>query len=299
LARSRISTGPDSSTEATSSSRWPLAAGGWADGIDNGLNGFEDDLIGWDFFGDDNDPIDEAGHGTEVAGVIGAVGNNGLGVAGLNWQCRLMTVRLGVRGGGVANHTPEELERVARATAPAIRYATANGAHVSNNSFGAPAALIPQDILDDAYLAIEEAAAAGHLMVFAALNDGQDNDAVLNAPVYFGLPNMIAVANTIKNDKLNSKSGFGAATVDLGAPGTKIPSTGLGGGYETVYGTSFATPHVAGAAALILAANPDLDIFELRSLLLDHVDPVKVLESLTVTGGRLNVARAVAAAVAP
>jgi len=273
-----------------------LSGGGWADGKDNGHNGYVDDIIGWDFFGDDNDPMDEAGHGTASARIIGAIGNNGEGVAGINWKVRMMPVRLLPRGGGIENHTPEELAIAINATPRVIAYATDNGARVSNNSYGAPENIVPEKILLLTRAVIQKAAAAGQLMVFSAGNDTSDNDTFpAEVPASFDLPNILSVAATTRADKLANFSNFGATTVHLRAPGKTVWTT-IVDDYFHAYGTSFSAPHVVGAAALMLSVNPNLTYAELKTLILGTVDPLEELEGITVTGGRLNIGNAVTVA---
>jgi subtilisin family serine protease len=280
----------------------PETEGGWADGSDNGHNGYEDDLVGWDFFNDNNDPLDVHGHGTAIAGVIGAVGNNNEGVAGLNWRSQIMAVQFQPPRGGM---NPEDDRNATLAIPLAIRYAVDNGARVSNNSWGARANEVPPDLGEPIVAAIEYAEAKGHLMVFSAGNDGFDNDTSPAADVPSSLPheNIISVAATSNADRLSNYSNFGATAVDLAAPGDHIWSTDVlsqpGQPYTQLNGTSLATPHVVGTAALILAVDPDLSYLEVKDLILDNVDPLPDLAGKTVTGGRLNAFRALSATPLP
>jgi len=285
----------------------PAVEGGWADGLDNGGNGFVDDLIGWDFLDNDNDPmdLDQIGHGTAVAGIIGAVGNNGEGVTGINWQVQMMP--LGTRPGVV---DPGGLDEVLGATVEAGSYALDNGARIVNISGAAPEALVPPDLIAAVNAWFEEAAAQGVLVVVAAGNNGRDTDLVRALQSATPHDNVVVVAATFRQqDRLAFfgefwASNFGATTVDLGAPGDYLwstsPLSAPGIPYAGTFGgTSGATPFVTGAAALILSVNPNLTYAEVNSLILDNVDPVDDLQGLMVTGGRLNIFNALNGTPAP
>ena len=252
-------------------------AGCRTDGVDNDANGYVDDWRGWDFVNGDNNPTDDNGHGTHIAGIIGAVGNNGVGVAGVNWDVGLMPLKfLDAAGSGT---TADAVE--------ALLYATANGADLTNNSWAdAP---FSQAMLD----AIEQADAAGALFVAAAGNDGLDRDSYTDYPAAYDAPNIVVTAATDGNDTKAWFSGYGARTVDLGAPGVNVYSTWRLGNYRYASGTSMATPHVAGAAALAKAAFPAASDLGLKALLLRTADANASLAGRTTTGGRLNANRAV------
>jgi subtilisin family serine protease len=251
-------------------------------GVDDDGNGYVDDWRGWDFVNEDNDPFDDHGHGTHVAGTIAAVGNNGVGIAGINWTGRVAGLKfLDWFGSGT--------------TADAIRaldYATQNGIRLTNNSWGGGDA--SQALLD----AIERAGAAGGLVVAAAGNDGVDADASPMYPAAFPSPAILSVAATDSRDGRGSFSNWGRTSVDLGAPGVSIYSTLPGGGYDWWSGTSMATPHVAGTAALAKAAFPQASSMGIKALLLRTVD-AKASLAQTATGGRLNVGTAVGCAGQP
>jgi subtilisin family serine protease len=180
-------------------------------GIDDDGNGYVDDVYGWDFGESDNDPSDYYGHGTHVAGTIGAVGNNGTAVVGVNWNVQVMALRC-MQGtvGGIVN-TPE-----------AIIYAADNGARVINASWGGPP--YSQAIYD----AISYANTNDVLFVAAAGNESNNNDSNPRYPANYNLPNIISVAATTSSDQLASFSNYGASTVDVAAPGEDIWSTYLG-----------------------------------------------------------------------
>ncbi len=246
------------------------------DGIDNDHNGYVDDWRGWDFVNHDNNPYDDNGHGTHVAGTIGAVGNNGIGVTGVNWNVRLMPLKfLGSDGRGFTSDAIS-----------ALLYATANGADVTNNSYGGDG--YSQAMLD----AISSADQQGSLFVAAAGNSALNMDTHPSYPAAYSAPNVISVAATTNTDQRASFSNYGPTTVDLGAPGQDIESTMPGGGYQYLSGTSMATPQVVGAAALVRAAVPGSSAAGLKGLLMGTVDPLPTLAA-TVSGGRLNVNTAI------
>jgi subtilisin family serine protease len=256
-----------------------LAANMWrntgetpGDGIDNDGNGFVDDVYGYDFANNDGNPMDDNGHGTHVAGTIGAVGNNGVGVTGVAWTTRIMALKfLGANGSGSTS-----------GAVGAIYYAVDNGATVLNNSWGGGG--YSQSLFN----AISYANARGVIFVAAAGNNGRNNDTTANYPSNYALPNVVSVASTTSTNGLSSFSNFGANTVTLGAPGSSIYSTYLNGGYATLSGTSMATPHVAGALAVYWDANPNATAAAVIQKLKSSVDPLTSLAGKTVTGGRLN-----------
>ncbi len=240
--------------------------------IDDDGNGFIDDVHGWDFHNNDNDPFDDNFHGTHVAGTIGAIGDNGIGVAGINWKVSLVPLKfLGSSGSG---STADAVL--------AVEYATLIGANITNNSWGGGSFSMA---LRDA---IEAAEQEDILFVAAAGNLARNNDQAPHYPSSYELPGIIAVAATDHNDRLAGFSSYGATSVDLAAPGVSILSTYARNRINFLNGTSMAAPHVAGTAALVRAVRPDIGVVELKQLILDHVDPVPGLAGVTLTGGRLN-----------
>ena len=253
-----------------------------SNGVDDDGNGYVDDWRGWDFANNDNDPSDDNGHGTHVAGTIGAVGDNGVGITGVSQQVRLMGLKfIGADGSGTAADAVS-----------AILYAAANGADVTNNSYGGG---FSQAMLD----AIQTADSQDSLFVAAAGNDFSDNDAEPVYPAGYDVPNVVSVAASDADDDLAWFSNYGRAAVDVAAPGMNVFSTSAGGGYRMDSGTSMAAPHVAGAAALAKAAFPSASDVGLKALLLRSVDSVSWLQNVVRTGGRLNVDSAVRCAGAP
>jgi subtilisin family serine protease len=282
-----IDTGVDHAHPDLSAAIWTNpgenCAGCRTDGHDNDGNGYVDDWRGWDFVSDDNDPADDQGHGTHVAGTIGAVGNNGIGITGVNWQVRLMPVKfLNSAGSGT---TADAIS--------AVLYAADNGADVLNNSWAGDEY---SQALGDAIAATD---AQGALFVAAAGNDSNDNDTSPTYPASYERPNVLAVAATDSSDQPAWFSNYGRRSVDLGAPGVNIYSTRPGGSYQYLSGTSMAAPHVAGAAGLAKAAFPSATALGLKALLLDSADPVASLTTITASGARLNAASAVTCADAP
>lgn len=233
-------------------------------GIDDDGNGYVDDFIGWDFFNDDNDPMDNYRHGTHVAGTIGAVGNNGIGVTGINWNTQLMAIKIFDIIGDQDNCGAAHLDKVIEA----INYAIDMNARVSNNSWGTSQKL---NALNDILI---KANIKDHIFVAAAGNseNGLDNDVSPIYPASFDLENIISVAASDSNDILADFSHFGSQSVDLCAPGVNILSTDLGNEYKIKEGTSMAGPHVAGAAALILSQCEEFNPIEVKDLLLENVD---------------------------
>jgi subtilisin family serine protease len=249
-----------------------------ANGIDDDGDGLIDDRMGWDWAQGDNQPIDGNGHGTHVAGTIAARGNDTTGVAGVAWRASLMALRvLGDDGSGRVSDVVK-----------AYGYAARHGAQILNASLGGGSySRAERDAI---------AAAPDVLFVVAAGNDGADNDVAGSYPCNYGLDNIVCVAASDQSDGLASFSNHGATTVDIAAPGVNIASAWPGATWTLLDGTSMATPHVAGAAALMLAARPGLGVAALRDALLTTADPRPALAGRVATGGRLNVARAVAAA---
>jgi subtilisin family serine protease len=243
-------------------------------GGDNDGNGKIDDLHGWDFANGDNNPSDDEGHGTHVAGTIGARGNNSQGVVGVNWRVKLMALKAADSSGMLAESWIIE----------AFHYACANGARIVNGSFGGP----------DGGPAMLDAinGCPGSLFVFAAGNDGTNDDTFPAYPCSYPAGKIICVAATDAGDDLASFSNYGVTSVDVAAPGASVYSTLPGGTYGYASGTSMATPHVAGAAALVLAKTPTLATAELRRAVLLSADPRAALTTRVATGGRLNVRRA-------
>jgi subtilisin family serine protease len=267
-----------------------LAANAWrnpgevaGDGIDNDRNGFVDDVYGWDFANNDANPMDDNGHGTHVSGTIGAVGNNGRGMVGVNWQVSIMGLKfLDASGSGA---TSDAIAAVNYATK--MRRDFGINVVASNNSWGGGGS---STALRDA---IEAGGRSGILFVAAAGNEAANNDRTPSFPANYTSDVVISVAATDRSNRLASFSNYGATSVDLGAPGASIYSTVPGNAYATYSGTSMATPHVTGAVALLAAARAGSTPAEIRAAILGTTTPVAALAGKTVTGGLLNVDAAV------
>jgi subtilisin family serine protease/ribosomal protein L35AE/L33A len=235
-------------------------------------------------------PFDDHSHGTHVAGTIGAVGNNGIGVAGVNWTASMMALKfLASNGFGSTADAIKAIEFAIQAKA--VLGADAN-VRILSNSWGGGG--YSQALRN----AIDAANASDMLFVAAAGNDASSNDVFPHYPSSYTTANMISVAATTNQDQRSWFSNWGASSVHLGAPGSSILSTVPGNSYSSFNGTSMATPHVAGAAALMLSAC-QLSTAALRTTLLANVDPVAAMGGITTTGGRLNVNNAVRACQTP
>jgi subtilisin family serine protease len=254
-------------------------------GIDDDGNGYADDVFGIDTINHDSNPMDDSGHGTHVSGTIGGTGNNGVGVVGVNWNVRIMAIKShGADGNGTSASVVEAFQYAAMMRRRGINV------RVTNNSWGgAPEAAAYDQALKDA---VDAAGNTGILNVCAAGNFGRDNDALPFYPASYDSPSIVAVAASDQNDNRAGFSSRGATSVDLAAPGVSILST-FPGSYGFLSGTSMATPHVAGAAALLWAHAPHLTDAQVKAILMNNVDVLPQWAGLTVTGGRLNLARAV------
>jgi subtilisin family serine protease len=230
-------------------------------------------------------PIDDNDHGTHVAGTIGAVGNNGVGVVGLNWTASMMALKaLDRTGSGTTANAIKAIEFAVQAKA--VLGTNVANVRVLSNSWTGDA--FSQSLLNE----INRSNTANMLFVAAAGNSGLNNDISPTYPASFSAPNIIAVAATNNLDQRASFSNYGATTVHLGAPGVAILSTTINGTYSTFSGTSMATPHVSGAAALVLSAC-SLTTAGLKATILNTVDPIPAMAGVTTTGGRLNVNNAI------
>jgi subtilisin family serine protease len=258
-------------------------------GVDDDGNGYVDDIYGINAITDTGDPMDDHGHGTHCAGTVAAVGNNGTGVTGVNWNARIMACKfLDHTGHGNSANAIKCLE-----------YATAMGAEVTSNSYGGGE--FSQAMLD----AIEAIGDAGLLFVVAAGNDRTNTDLSPDYPSSYPCENVVSVAATDHDDDLASFSNYGVRTVDVAAPGVDIFSTFPPGaylnsschdsdadGYGYCSGTSMACPHVAGLAALAMETHPAESHLEIKTRILRTADFKAHLENYVLTGARINAHRA-------
>jgi subtilisin family serine protease len=263
-----------------------LAANIWSNsGV---INGCPANTRGFNAITRTCDPMDDNNHGTHVSGTIGAVGNNATGVAGVNWTTRIMGLKtLDSTGSGTTANAIAAIDWAVTAKQAGVNVRVLNASWGSNN--------FSQALLDE----INKAATNDILFVAAAGNDNVNNDVTPNYPSGYGTPNKIAVAATTSTDGLASFSNYGANSVDLGAPGASILSTTRNNTYSTFSGTSMATPHVSGAAALILSACSQATVNGVKSLILSNVDPLASLSGKVNTGGRLNVNKAIQSCSVP
>ncbi len=247
-------------------------------GLDDDVNGFADDVHGYNFAYNTSDPMDDHSHGTHVAGTIAGVGNNGTGVAGVNWSASIMALKFMDSSG--SGYTSDAVRAINYATMMRTRYGV--NVRVMNHSWGGSGY---STALRDALTASGN---AGILSAVAAGNSQSNNDALPTYPANYDVVGMLTVAATDRNDNLASFSNYGATTVDLAAPGVSILSTVPNGGYNTYSGTSMATPHVAGVAALAWSLAPNATLAEVRNAILQGVDRLASLNGRVATGGRLN-----------
>ena len=290
-----IDSGVDYNHEDLSANMWRnsgetgIDAGGHdrtTNGIDDDGNGYVDDIFGVDTINHDSNPMDDDGHGTHVSGTIGGIGNNGTGVVGVNWNVRIMAIKShGANGNGTSASVVEAFQYAAMMRRRGVNV------RVTNSSWGgAPEAPNFDQALKDA---IDAAGNTGILNICAAGNNSnRDNDAHPFYPASYDSASIISVAASDQNDERAGFSSHGPTSVDLAAPGVSILST-FPGSYAVLGGTSMATPHVSGSAALLWAHAPNLTSTQVKATLMNSVDVLPQWAGLTVTGGRLNLARAV------
>jgi len=245
----------------------------------NTAPGVEGDVHGWDYITDSSVIKDEQGHGTSIAGIIAAQGNNGVGISGVMWHASLMSLRvLDSTGSGDIADAVE-----------AIDYAVAHHAQVINLSWGTTGNSFA---LKDA---IERAIRRGVVVVCSVGNEGHDIGAVPYYPASFGSRDLIAVAATDNLDQLATWSNFGSQNVTIAAPGTDILTTQMGGGYGVVTGTSASAPLVSGVVGLMKSANPDLSPHRTVKILTDGARQVASLSGKVTSGGVIDAAASIEA----
>lgn len=248
-----------------------------SDNKDNEGNGFIDDERGWNFYDNNNRPYDDVGHGTFVAGIIGARGNNDAGVTGVCWRCRILPVKTLGYSGGVHSDI-----------AKGYQYARKMGAKIINASHGGSER---SDVIE---AAISELQSAGILLVTAAGNDGVDTDQYPHYPSSYANPNVISVGDSDDNDEISWYSNYGLRSVDVFAPGQLVYSTlpTEWGSYDYNSGTSFSAPCVTGVCGLLRVQHPEWTYLQIRASLLNNVEPKATLIGKCVSGGRLNAYKA-------
>ncbi len=252
-------------------------------GIDDDGNGLVDDVNGWDFLGNDNNPEDNDGHGTNVTGVCSMTGNNGIGGAGVCWQSTVMVLKDG-----------DTIPQVALSAA-AFQYAAAHGVAVLNFSSG-----YSQAAQATMLTAVQACQAAGVVITNSAGNGGGSIEGGnLDVPAEFTEDNLFVIAASQNGDGRASFSDYGAISVDIAAPGEDIRTTTRTGGYSYASGTSFSAPMAAGCVALIRAQNPQLSHTAVISLLMNNADVLSPWSGLTVSGARINLHAALQATPPP
>jgi subtilisin family serine protease len=264
-----------------------LAANMWqntgevpANRIDEDGNGYYNDVHGINAIRQSGDPMDDHGHGTHVAGIIGALGDNSVGCVGVAPRVQIMALKF--LNTNLFGFISDAIE--------CIDYARVKGARIINASWGDHSDFTSVALRD----AIARARDAGIIFVAAAGNDSENNDTIQFYPANYDVDNIVVVAATTRFDTRATWSHYGASTVDLGAPGQDVYSTWAdsNSSYDTISGTSMAAPHVAGACALVWARYPSLTYREVIQRVLNGVDPLSSLAGRTVTGGRLNLQKA-------
>ena len=247
---------------------------------DNEL-GTIDDENGFNAIDSASDPMDENGHGTHCAGIIGAEGENNVGIAGVNWKVQIMPLKFMNAGGfGTTKDAIEAINYVIDRKKAGVNVRVISASWGSTQRSRALGEVIRKAYENDI------------LFVAAAGNSSTNNDRSPHFPSSYDVPNVVSVAALDRHDQLASFSNYGVKSVAVAAPGVDILSTWLGNAYEEKSGTSMATPVVAGVAALVLAEQPRMSVDDLKKKLLASTDPIVALKGKTVTGGRINAAKA-------
>lgn len=254
-------------------------------GKDDDANGYVDDALGVNTITGKGNGTDDQGHGTHVAGTIGATGDNGIGVTGVNWNVRLMSVKfLSSSGGGSTANAIRSVEYVI------AQKRRGHNVVAINASWGGTS--FSQALLDS----VKSAATQGILFVAAAGNDATNSDRTRFYPAGFQADNVVAVASIDSSGSLSSFSNYGLESVHIAAPGRSIYSTWFPSGYQSISGTSMASPHVAGVAALAYAACPRLTMSFLKQVVLSNGVKSTMLRAFVSTGSVVNAAGSVLAA---
>ncbi len=265
-----IDTGVDYNHEDLSTNMWTNSGEIPGNGIDDDGNGYVDDYYGINGYTNNGDPMDDHGHGTHVSGTVAAVGNNGIGVVGVCWTAKIMALKFLTSGGW--GYTSDAVK--------CVNYAIDKGADIMSNSWGG------SGYSSSLKAAIEAAKNAGILFLVAAGNDGTNNDVSPYYPSSYDCDNIISVSAVDSSD--NQWYNYGPISVDVAAPGRSITSTYPNNSYVTWSGTSMATPHVAGLAALLKSYDTSLTWQNIKNRILDNVVQIASLQGKISTGGRIN-----------
>jgi len=255
------------------------------DGIDNDNNGYVDDIYGWDFAYNDNNVQDGYGHGTHVAGIIGAVGNNSLGMSGVNWNVSMMVLKfMDDSGVGYGDSVIKAIDYI-------LMMKNTYGINIVavNNSYGGTPGY--SSLMDNRIQLLNN---SNVMFVAAAGNSGADNDLVPRYPSSYSENNIISVGALTSTDSLAGFSNYGITSVDLAAPGTSILSTYKGGTYTYMSGTSMAAPFVTGSVALLNSAKPNTSMNVIKDIILSTADKIDSLAGKVLCGGKLNLGAAMA-----
>lgn len=273
-----IDTGVDYTHSDLAGNMWVNPGEVCDNGQDDDGNGVIDDCYGYSAVTSTGDPMDENGHGTHVAGTIGASANNGVGVTGVNWDVQIIGCQfLDADGFG---STAAAIECIDYMTNLKVNHGV--NLVATNNSWGGG------PYSESLRTAISDSIDQGIMFITAAGNDGIDADVTPSYPGSYDLDGIVNVANTTRLDGMSGSSTYGLESVDLGAPGTEILSTYLDDGYATASGTSMASPHVAGVAGLVWSIAPHLSVTEVKQILMDSGESIPALSGKTTSGKRLN-----------
>lgn len=249
-------------------------------GIDDDGNGLVDDIYGYNAYSNNGNPMDDHNHGTHCAGTIGARGNNGIGVAGVSWNVKIMGIKfMGSNGSGDLSGAIRGINYVVDQKRAGVNV------RVMSNSWGGGG------YSETLERAIQRAANEGILFVAAAGNSAMNNDSSPTYPASYEVSNVISVAAVQPGNTIASFSNYGSRSVDIAAPGVSILSTLVGGGYGRMSGTSMATPHVAGALGLLLSYDGSLSVDAAKARLLSTGIPTEALQGRVADGRLLNVRR--------
>lgn len=285
-----IDTGVDYTHPDLAANIWTNGAEVPANGVDDDGNGYVDDYRGYDFVSEDANPMDGHGHGTHVSGTIAAIGDNNVGVAGVAFGCKVLPVKaIGDSGYGGYYDIIQSLDyviKLKKAGAPIVGINLSIGGTQYSNAW---------------YRAMQRARDADLIVLAAAGNSAENADNFPQYPAAFDVPNIVSVAAIDTGGRLTSFSNFGRHSVDIAAPGSEILSTipmnGLEAVYDRMSGTSMATPHVAGVAALVASANGNITARQIRKLIISSAQATSSLARATASGGFVDAATAVTRAL--